>query len=116
MAFFFCKYHVNDVNHTGNISVRPIERDKKKHLGEIWDLTKFNICRNFFLLFFSPNLNTQNLRSDNKIVFGNSAQTLSDATPPLCKTPPFTIIAVTFEPMKRFRCPSIFESPKKNET
>ena len=31
---------------TGNISVRPVERDKKKHLGEICDLRNFNICRN----------------------------------------------------------------------
>ena len=32
------------------------------------------------------------------------AQTLPDATPPLGKIPPFTKIAVTFEPMKQFRC------------
>ena len=36
------------------------------------------------------------------------AQTLPNATPPLCKIPPMTKIAVTFEPIKRFRCPSRF--------
>ena len=33
------------------------------------------------------------------------AQILPDATPPLGKIPPFTRIAVTFELMKKFRCP-----------
>ena len=36
------------------------------------------------------------------------ARTLPDATPPLGKLPPFTKIAVTFDPMKRFRFPSRF--------
>ena len=36
------------------------------------------------------------------------AQTLPESTPPLCKIPMFTKIPVTFEPMKRFKCPSWF--------
>ena len=37
-------------------------------------------------------------------------QTLHDATPPLSKIPPFTKIVVTFEPMKKFRCPERFKT------
>ena len=40
-------------------------------------------------------------------------QTLPDATPPLGKIPPFSKIAVTFEPVKQFRCPSRFQISKK---
>ena len=43
------------------------------------------------------------------------AQTLPDATPPLGKIPLFTKIAVTFEPMKRLRCPSRFRISQKIE-
>ena len=34
-----------------------------------------------------------------------AGQTLPDATPPVGKIHPFSKIAVTFEPMQRFRCP-----------
>ena len=37
----------------------------------------------------------------------------SNATPPLGKITPFTKIAVTFEQMKEFRCPSEFRISKK---
>ena len=39
------------------------------------------------------------------------AQTISDATQTLGKIPPFTKIAVTFDPMKQFRCPLRFRIP-----
>ena len=40
---------------------------------------------------------------------------LKDATPPLGKIPPFTKIAVSFEPMNQLRCPSRYRISKKFE-
>ena len=51
------------------------------------------------LVFFSSPFITSLLRR-------LQAQTLPDATPSLGKIPPFTKIAVTFDLMKRLRCPS----------
>ena len=42
-----------------------------------------------------------------------AGQTLPNATPPVCKIYPFSKIAVTFEPMQRFRCPSRLEISEK---
>ena len=42
-----------------------------------------------------------------------AGQTLPNATPPLGKIHPFSKIAITFEPMKQFICPSIFRISKK---
>ena len=43
------------------------------------------------------------------------AATLSKATPPLDKIPPFTKIDITFEPMKQFRCLSRFRINKQKK-
>ena len=44
----------------------------------------------------------------NKPAAQTAGQTLPDATQPLGKIPPFTKIAVTFDPTKQFTCPSRF--------
>ena len=55
--------------------------------------------------------------SQNKPAAQVAEQTLPDATPPLGKIPPFTKIAVTFDPIEQFRCPLRFRfSYKKNKT
>ena len=45
-----------------------------------------------------------------------AADPLPNATQPLGKIPPFTKIAATFDPMKRFRCLRRFRFSKKNLT
>ena len=53
--------------------------------------------------------NCQNGRCfKNKPAAQAAGQTLPDATPPQGKTPQFTKIAVTFDPIKGFSCPSRF--------
>ena len=44
----------------------------------------------------------------NKPAAQAAGQTLPDATPPVGKIHPFSKIAVNFEPIQRFRCPSRF--------
>ena len=47
--------------------------------------------------------------SENKPAEQAAGLTLPDATPPVGKNHPFRKIAVTFEPIQRFRCPSRFK-------
>ena len=47
-------------------------------------------------------------RTGNKPAAQAAGQTLPDATPPVGKIHTFSNIAVTFEPIQQFRCPSRF--------
>ena len=49
----------------------------------------------------------------NKPAVQTAWQTLPDATPPVGKIDQFSKIAVTFEPIQQFRCPSIFRISEK---
>ena len=50
-----------------------------------------------------------NERSKTSLLRRLQAQTLPDEAPPMGKIHPFSKIAVTFEPVMRFRCPSGFK-------
>jgi hypothetical protein len=49
----------------------------------------------------------------NKPAAQAAGQTLPDATPPVGKIHPLRKIAVSFEPIQRFRCPSRFRISEK---
>ena len=52
-------------------------------------------------------------RAKNKPGTQAAGQTLCVAIPQLGKIPPFSKIAVTFEPIQQFRCPSRFRISEK---
>ena len=92
---------------------RHIFAVKKGHFGKShpYQLAeKFQICVTFFWVQCTAKSN--NVLKKLKIKIGGEnveqAQTLPDATPPLGIIPPFTKIAVTFEPKKWFWCASRF--------
>ena len=49
----------------------------------------------------------------NKPAAQAAVQTIPGATPPVLKIHPFSKVAVTFEPIQRFRCPSRFRISEK---
>ena len=60
-----------------------------------------------FLLFFHSRFHTADCTS---LLRKLKAQTLPDATPPIDQICPFSKIAVTFEPLNGFWCPSGFRN------
>ena len=70
------------------------------------------------MLFSSANTDRKwyelnQFNNTNKPAAQGEGQTLPDATPPVGKIHPFSKIAVTFEPIQRFRCPSRFRISDK---
>ena len=57
----------------------------------------------------------KSLRKETSLLRRLQAQTLPNATTPQRKIPPFTKIAVTFEPINQLRCPLRFRISKKNK-